>query len=104
MADSTSIVNQILGLIVSAGAGSAVTLVAFRTRLAIADQKVATMETHFDERLDLISRRQMLTLQIVADIARKEGVDGRFSDAIVRFLAEEANTPRQSGGGSGRAD
>lgn len=105
MADS--VVNQILGLVVSAGAGAAVTLVAFRTRLAIADQKVAAIEEDFGARLDLISRRQMLTLQIVADIARKEGVDGRFSDAIVRFLADEANVPRGGSGGGGggsRAD
>lgn len=100
------VLNQILGLVVSAGAGSAVTLVAFRTRLAIADQKVAAIEEDFGARLDLISRRQMLTLQIVADIARKEGVDGRFSDAIVRFLADEANVPRggSGGGGGSRAD
>lgn len=103
MADSNSIVQQVLGLLVSAAAGAAVTLVAFRTRLALGDQKVAAMESHFDERLDLISRRQMLTLQIVADIARKEGVDGRFSDAIVRFLAEESGG-RKSAGGSDRAD
>lgn len=99
MADT---VSQILGLIVSAGAGAAVTLVAFRTRLALGDQKVASMEEEFRNRLDQISRRQMLTLQIVADIARKEGVDGRFSDAIVRFLSEEANV--KPGGGGERAD
>lgn len=102
MADATSVINSVLGIIVSAGAGSAVTLVAFRTRLALGDQKVAAMEEDFRNRLDQISRRQMLTLQIVADIARKEGVDGRFSDAIVRFLSEEANV--KQGGGSGRAD
>lgn len=104
MADATSVLNSVLGIIVSAGAGSAVTLVAFRTRLALGDQKVAAMEEDFRNRLDQISRRQMLTLQIVADIARKEGVDGRFSDAIVRFLAEEANPRGNTGGGSGRAD
>ncbi len=103
MADSTSIVNQLLGIVVSGGAGAAVTLVAFRTRLALADKRVGDMETHFDERLDMISRRQMLTLQILADLARKEGIDGRFSDAIVRFLSEEAGGSRPSGG-SGRAD
>lgn len=103
MADGNSVVQQVLGLIVSAAAGAAVTLVAFRTRLALGDQRVAAMEEEFRTRLDQISRRQMLTLQIVADIARKEGVDGRFSDAIVRFLSEEANV-KGGGGGSGRAD
>lgn len=94
MADTESIVSRILGLLISAGAGAVVTLVAFRTRLALADQRVASLETHIDERLDLISRRQMLTLEILADLARKEGIDNRFSDAIVRFLAEESNIQR----------
>jgi hypothetical protein len=98
MADAESLVTRILGLVVSAGAGAAVTLVAFRTRLALADRRVETLESHIDERLDLISRRQMLTLEIVADLARKEGIDNRFSDAIVRFLAEESNMPRAGGG------
>lgn len=102
MAAATDVVTQLLSVALSAGAGAAVTLVAFRTRLALGDQKVAAMEEHFDERLDMISRRQMLTLQILADLARKEGIDGRFSDAIVRFLAEEANI--RPSGGSGRAD
>lgn len=81
----------------SAIAGALVVLVAFRTRIALmgrenTDRKreIIDLDQRIATRLDAIDRRQMLVLELVADIARKVGVDARFSDAVVRFLAEEA--------------
>jgi predicted GNAT family acetyltransferase len=47
------------------------------------------------ERLARIERRQVVTLQIVADIAKKEGVTNRFTDAIINLLATDAEVERR---------
>jgi hypothetical protein len=77
--------------------GALVTLVAFRTKIAIMDRRINDRRTEIEkleekitDRLDTIDRRQALVLEIVADVARKVGADARFSDAVVRFVAEEA--------------
>ena len=48
-----------------------------------------------NEALDRIDRRSFLTLQIVADIANKTGITGRWSDILTKLLAEstEAKAP-----------
>ncbi len=69
----------------SAVGGALVALVAFRTRLALMDKRHDTQTA----RLERIERRQMVTLEILADVAKKLGLDSRFSDGVVKFLNEE---------------
>lgn len=94
---SPSIFTQAAEWALSAVGGAFLVFVAFRTRLALMDRRIQSRKTEIEEleksvmqRLDTIDRRQALVLEIVADIARKVGVDSRFSDAVVRFLSEEA--------------
>lgn len=80
----------------SAIAGALVVLVTFRTRLALMDQRTSKIETEVIRRLDAIDRRQGMMLEIVAHIARKVQVDARFTDLLVRFIAEEGTAnPRE---------
>lgn len=95
----------------SAIGGALVVLVAFRTKLALMDRRIESrrkeiieLEQSLTQRLDAFDRRQTLILQIVADIARKVGVDSRFSDAVVQFLSEEARPARDRRGGDDRYD
>ena len=89
----------------SAIGGALVVLVAFRTRLALMDRKHIELEQKVMDRLEQIDRRQSMLLEIVADVARKVGADARFSDAVVRFLAEESRPRRRStDDASGRDD
>jgi hypothetical protein len=83
----------------SALGGSLVTLVAFRTKLALMDRRIearkaetATLRTELTARLHGIERRQIVTLQILADLARKEGVDARWSDALIRFITADQDS------------
>lgn len=54
------------------------------------DERLRDLQEVFNRRAEQMERRQVLQLQILADIARKIGADGRFSDALVRYLAEDA--------------
>lgn len=101
-------ISRILEIALSAGAGAVVTLVAFRTRFALLETAMATrdkamkeefdrraaeleaIERRIDARLDTLDRRTIMSLQILANVAKKVGVDNRFSDTLVRFLADEA--------------
>lgn len=89
--------------VLSAGAGALVTIVLYRTKLALMDRRIesrkaeiqalrAEMTSTVIQRMDTMRRQQIVMLEILSDIARKVGVDSRFSDAVVRFLAEEAPT------------
>lgn len=109
--------------ILSAVAGALVVLVTFRTRLALIDRELELrkaeilahkgvteaiirdarqdsarvsleLENRIMERLNAIDRRLSFTLEMVADIARKSGADQRFSDRILKFLADETGEPR----------
>lgn len=102
----------------SAIGGAALTLVAFRTKIALIDREIkqwntskkawqaarqreiddikaahvedlAKLERQLADRLKLIERRGWASLRITADIANKVGVDGRFSDQLMRMLAQE---------------
>jgi hypothetical protein len=76
----------------SAVGGAFVALVAFRTRLALNDKRMDGHDARVLElqrRFDLIDRRQIVTLEILADIANKLGIDGRFSDLVMKFLADD---------------
>lgn len=91
-------ISAFVQTIVSAIGGALVTVVAFRTKIALMDRRIESrkseifaLEEKLTTRLEAINRRQALMLDIVADIARKVGADARFSDAVVRFLAEEAS-------------
>lgn len=94
--------------IITAAGGALITLVAFRTRFVVLEGRVGDAEKRMEERrvahdadmkavqdqidkrLGTIERRQMMTLQVIADIAKKVGVDGRMGDTLMHFLAEEA--------------
>ena len=111
MIQGAGLIQQFVWSAASAVGGALVVLVAFRTRLALIDRDIATnkhtaevqvravredsqrtmtnLENRLIDRLDAIDRRQSFLLQMVADIAHKSGADQRFSDAVVRFLAEE---------------
>lgn len=60
------------------------------------DDNLRQMQESFGRRAEAMERRQVLQLQISADIARKIGADGRFSDALVRYLAEDATDSHNS--------
>ena len=88
--------------------GAMVAVVTFRTKLALLEQRLDDIERQkgkdheriqadlarrdmaVDERLDTIDKRQLITLRILADMARKLGVESRiFDDAVVRFINAE---------------
>lgn len=87
--------------------GFALALVAFRTRIAMLDrsdkeratkiaaiealhlEQMTKLEARIDERLKTIERRQWAVLRMAADIANKVGVDGRFTDQLMKLLVQE---------------
>lgn len=104
--------------LVSAAGGALLTLVAFRTNMALmnrriddrkkeieaaekrAVERIEHLEEHLEARLKAIDRKQTVMLQMLVDIARKAGVDNRITDALVTLLsnAEESVSPRPSRG------
>ena len=93
--------------------GYMLALVTFRTRLSKMDDKIARTEERVDElqntstvelvrlraeieqrhienvaRLASADRRQRFTLRLMADVARKIGVDNRVDDQVIAFLTE----------------
>lgn len=92
--------------------GALVTLVAFRTRLALMDRRIDDRKAEIDreiadrkaeiealerrnsEHLERMDRRSIEQLRMTADIARKVGVDNRFTDAVLRMLADETGGDR----------
>lgn len=87
-----------VNLLVGGIGGALVTLVTFRTKLAlmardIRDEAEARkrVEAALNVRMDTIERRQLVELRMTADIARKVGVDARWDDVITRFISEEDN-------------
>ena len=103
---------RLLEWVASAIGGALVALVAFRTKLALQDGAIQQLKTdaieaerRFADKLDelrrdtearhnenarelrLLRRQQLITLKMIADIARQTGADKRFDDAIVQFLA-----------------
>lgn len=93
---SDGALGRFLEWCVSALGGALVALVAFRTRLALMDKRLDSQETaraelklSIESHLSLIDRRQLATLQVLADVAHKIGVEGRFSDLVMKFLADD---------------
>lgn len=102
--------------LVSAAGGALITLVAFRTNIALmnkriddrkkeieeaerrAIQRIEHLEEHLDLRLKNIDRKQTVMLQMLVDIARKSGVDNRITDALVTLLSEDPTQSRPSRG------
>lgn len=77
--------------------GALTAIVALRTRLAMMQRDIddnrkslRMLTGRIDDRLGKMDRRQIISLQIMADVARKVGADGRFSDQLVKFLASDA--------------
>lgn len=90
-------IENFLAMAYGAIGGALVTVVALRTRLAmmgrdISDNKKAIekLEKEIERRLETMDRRSIFALQIMADVARKVGADGRFSDQVIRMLSDEA--------------
>ncbi len=86
--------NNLLSTLYGAFGGAVITLVALRTRLAMMQRDIDDTKAEakkfregLDTRLSLMSRQQVLCLQIMSDVAHKVGADNRFSDQIVKFLA-----------------
>jgi hypothetical protein len=102
-------VENFLAMAYGAIGGALVTVVALRTRLAmmgrdISDNKrqIDRLEREIEQRLKMMDRRSVFALQIMADVARKVGADGRFSDQVIRMLSDEAareNKERDTMGG-----
>jgi uncharacterized coiled-coil protein SlyX len=91
-------VLQMLGAaIVGAGLGAAGTHIAFRTRMALLEARVARderdleeLDKRIDDRLRMIERRTFVTLQLMADVARAVHVDNRaIDDVMTRYLTAE---------------
>lgn len=64
------------------------------TKRDIGDERAARerLESDLVGRMESVARKQTQTLRVVANIARKVGVDGReFDDALIRMLADEAD-------------
>ncbi len=86
-------------LILGSIGGAFGTFVAMRTRLYgmtrdISDAKAEAKRDveALSEVLGRVERRQIVTLQVLANVARKAGVDHRaFDDALVRMLTDDAN-------------
>lgn len=97
MAATDGFTQWTLGVLLGAIGGSVGTFVTQRTRLAMMQRDIDDVgkdrqrdRDHFDERVDMMDRRQMVMLRLVADVARKVGVDGRqFDDALVRMLTDD---------------
>jgi hypothetical protein len=52
------------------------------------ESMVNSMENRLFERLEHLGRRQHAQLQMTADIARTVGADKRFSDSLLKMLAD----------------
>lgn len=77
--------------IVSACGGVLVSLVAFRTRLALMDRnrrEDLRRISRLARRVDMIDKRTYTLLSLTGAIARRVGVTERFDDALARFLTE----------------
>lgn len=88
--------ENLVGLAYGVIGGALVAVVALRTRLALMQRdtkelrrSVAALEYDIDQRLKLLDRRSVHALKIMADVARKVGVDSRFSDQVLRMIADE---------------
>lgn len=104
---SSDAIWRILQWVVTAAAGALLTLVAFRTRFVVIEgqlsQRKADLDREAEERkkefermeaellarVAAVDRRSLVILQIVADIAKKVGVDQRMSDTLLKFMSEE---------------
>lgn len=98
---------RLLQWVITAAAGALLTLVAFRTRFVVIEnqliqrkadldreaadrkQQYERMEAELLARVAAVDRRSMVILQVVADIAKKVGVDQRMSDTLLKFMSEE---------------
>jgi hypothetical protein len=98
---------RLLQWVLTAAAGALLTLVAFRTRFVVIEKGLVDrkaeldreaaerkaeferMETELLARVSAVDRRSLVILQIVADIAKKVGVDQRMSDTLLKFMSDE---------------
>lgn len=101
--------------LLSAMGGALITLVAFRTKIsgmdrdikdaqrecveakALARTLVAALEKTLDERaerlnerLDRLDRRSLEMMRLLADVARAVNVDQRYTDTVLRMLADDS--------------
>jgi hypothetical protein len=98
---------RLLQWVLTAAAGALFTLVAFRTRFVVIEAKLESRKQELDReaedrkaefermeqellhRIAAVDRRSLVILQVVADIAKKVGVDNRMSDTLLKFMSEE---------------
>lgn len=92
--------HDLLAVLASGGMGWLVALVTFRTRMAALEWRAAALEKQaaglakavdrIERAFNAIERRQLVQLQLSADIARKMGISHRLpEDLLVRLLTEE---------------
>jgi hypothetical protein len=60
----------------------------FRDEIASLRQENRTRHEENKGRARMLDRRALFTLKLVADVARKIGVDNRVDDAVIGFLTE----------------
>lgn len=98
---------RLLQWVITAAAGALLTLVAFRTRFVVIENQLIQRKADLDReaverktqyermeaellaRVAAVDRRSLVILQVVADIAKKVGVDQRMSDTLLKFMSEE---------------
>lgn len=90
-ADAPGVFQTLYQTALAAAAGALTVIVAWRTRLANADNRVARLEETLTTELRLVRRQQFLTLEICADMARKLGIENRFNDQLIRFISEHGS-------------
>lgn len=61
----------------------------FRNELAALRKDIEERHGENKSRQRLMDRRQMFTLKLVADVARKIGVDNRVDDVVIGFLTND---------------
>ena len=101
----SALVGMLLPLILGIIGGAFSAFVGVRVRLATMQSQinentklVNECQGRIDSRLGRMDRRQIMTLQVLADVARKVGADARMSDMVLRFLASEdgpSGSPRR---------
>jgi hypothetical protein len=99
--DGGAIFQNIVAIIAGAIGGVVTSMFAFKTKLALMEQRQGLKEAEatrlqaettrrvdaFLNRFASLDRRQLVMLQILADVAQKVGADGRLTDLMVKFLS-----------------
>lgn len=92
--------KELLTIIASGGIGWLIAIVTFRTRIALIEKTVTDLQTQatkfanaiekVERAFNSIERRQLVQLQLSAQIAHKLGINNRLpEDMLVKLLGED---------------